>query len=156
MNRKGQFLGNMRQRGRQYVQQSAVGLQGQSAVHSVFLLTLLVHIWDAWTGFQRGGNIFGMFFWVWFFTGIFTWRILSQGQGLNWAGLGQTMIISMIAYVLPLFVGLRYLRAKRRNQFISFITFSSMMGVILGVTALIAVLSVMNGFQNEVRERILA
>jgi lipoprotein-releasing system permease protein len=56
---------------------------------------------------------------------------------------------------LSIFIGLRYLRAKRRNQFISFITFSSMMGVILGVTALITVLSVMNGFQNEVRGRIL-
>jgi lipoprotein-releasing system permease protein len=56
---------------------------------------------------------------------------------------------------LEIFIGLRYLRAKRRNQFISFISFSSMMGVALGVTALITVLSVMNGFENEVRERIL-
>jgi len=57
---------------------------------------------------------------------------------------------------LEIFVGLRYLRAKRRNQFISFISFSSMAGVALGVAALITVLSVMNGFQNEVRERILS
>ena len=56
---------------------------------------------------------------------------------------------------LEIFIGLRYLRAKRRNQFISFISFSSMMGVALGVTALITVLSVMNGFEKEVRERIL-
>lgn len=54
-----------------------------------------------------------------------------------------------------LFVGLRYTRAKRRNHFISFISLSSMMGIALGVTALITVLSVMNGFEKEVRERIL-
>jgi len=56
---------------------------------------------------------------------------------------------------LEIFIGLRYLRAKRRNQFISFISFSSMVGVALGVMALITVLSVMNGFEKEVRERIL-
>ena len=56
---------------------------------------------------------------------------------------------------LELFIGLRYLRAKRRNQFISFISFTSMLGIVLGVTALITVLSVMNGFEKEVRERIL-
>jgi lipoprotein-releasing system permease protein len=56
---------------------------------------------------------------------------------------------------LELFIGLRYLRAKRRNQFISFISLISMLGITLGVTALITVLSVMNGFEKEVRERIL-
>lgn len=56
---------------------------------------------------------------------------------------------------VELFVGLRYTRAKRRNHFISFISLSSMMGIALGVTALITVLSVMNGFEKEVRERIL-
>ncbi len=55
----------------------------------------------------------------------------------------------------PLFIGLRYTRAKRRNHFISFISASSMVGVMLGVMALIVVLSVMNGFHKEVRERIL-
>src|SRR5213083_2385187 len=54
-----------------------------------------------------------------------------------------------------LFVGLRYTRAKRRNHFISFISITSMLGVALGVAALIVVLSVMNGFQKEVRARIL-
>ncbi len=54
-----------------------------------------------------------------------------------------------------LLVGLRYTRAKRRNHFISFISLTSMFGIFLGVTALIAVLSVMNGFQKEVRTRIL-
>lgn len=56
---------------------------------------------------------------------------------------------------LELFIGLRYTRAKRRNQFVSFISLSSMLGIALGVTALITVLSVMNGFEKELRERIL-
>ena len=46
-----------------------------------------------------------------------------------------------------LFVGLRYTRAKRKNHFISFISLTSMVGIALGVAALIVVLSVMNGFQ---------
>jgi lipoprotein-releasing system permease protein len=54
-----------------------------------------------------------------------------------------------------LLVGLRYTRAKRRNHFISFISLTSMLGIALGVAALIVVLSVMNGFQKEVRARIL-
>jgi len=54
-----------------------------------------------------------------------------------------------------LFVGLRYTRAKRRNHFISFISLTSMIGIALGVGALIVVLSVMNGFQKELRTRIL-
>ncbi|MBM3396030.1 MAG: lipoprotein-releasing ABC transporter permease subunit [Betaproteobacteria bacterium] len=54
-----------------------------------------------------------------------------------------------------LFVGLRYTRAKRRNHFISFISLISMAGIGLGVMALITVLSVMNGFQKELRTRIL-
>ncbi len=57
---------------------------------------------------------------------------------------------------LPLFIGLRYTRAKRRNHFISFITLISMLGIAVGVTALITVLSVMNGFETELRERILS
>ena len=56
---------------------------------------------------------------------------------------------------LPLFIGLRYTRAKRRNHFISFISLISMLGMILGVAVLILVLSVMNGFDRELRERIL-
>ncbi len=56
---------------------------------------------------------------------------------------------------LELYVGLRYTRAKRRNHFISFISFTSMIGIALGITALITVMSVMNGFQKELRERIL-
>lgn len=56
---------------------------------------------------------------------------------------------------LELYIGLRYTRAKRRNHFISFISLTSLLGIMLGVVALITVLSVMNGFQKEVRERIL-
>ena len=56
---------------------------------------------------------------------------------------------------LELFIGLRYTRAKRRNHFISFISLISMLGIALGVMALIVVLSVMNGFENELRGRIL-
>ncbi len=56
---------------------------------------------------------------------------------------------------LEAYIGLRYTRAKRRNGFISFITFTSVLGIALGVTALITVLSVMNGFETELRERIL-
>jgi lipoprotein-releasing system permease protein len=52
-------------------------------------------------------------------------------------------------------IGLRYTRAKRRNHFISFISMTSMCGIALGVWALIVVLSVMNGFQKELRTRIL-
>ena len=54
-----------------------------------------------------------------------------------------------------LFIGLRYTRAKRRNHFISFISLISMLGMGLGVLALIVVLSVMNGFQKEIRARML-
>lgn len=56
---------------------------------------------------------------------------------------------------LIFYIGLRYTRAKRRTQFISFITLTSVLGIALGVTALITVLSVMNGFEAELRERIL-
>lgn len=56
---------------------------------------------------------------------------------------------------LSLFIGLRYTAAKRRNHFISFISLISMLGLILGVMVLITVLSVMNGFDRELRERIL-
>lgn len=56
---------------------------------------------------------------------------------------------------LSLFVGLRYTRSRRRNHFISFISLISTLGIALGVVVLITVLSVMNGFHKEVRERIL-
>ncbi|MFZ5602332.1 MAG: lipoprotein-releasing ABC transporter permease subunit [Pseudomonadota bacterium] len=56
---------------------------------------------------------------------------------------------------VPLFIGLRYTRAKRRNHFISFISLTSILGLTLGVAVLIVVLSVMNGFDRELQRRIL-
>jgi len=53
-------------------------------------------------------------------------------------------------------VGLRYLRAKRRTRFVSFITLISLIGIALGVAALIVILSVMNGFEGELRSRLLS
>ncbi len=56
---------------------------------------------------------------------------------------------------LSLYIGLRYTAAKRRNHFISFISLTSMIGLMLGVAVLIIVLSVMNGFDRELKQRIL-
>jgi lipoprotein-releasing system permease protein len=57
---------------------------------------------------------------------------------------------------VELFVGLRYLRARRRTRFVSFITLISLAGIALGVAALIVILSVMNGFEGELRDRLLS
>ncbi|MBA3536220.1 MAG: lipoprotein-releasing ABC transporter permease subunit [Tatlockia sp.] len=54
---------------------------------------------------------------------------------------------------LALYIGLRYTRAKKRNHFVSFISLSSMLGIGLGVMVLITVLSVMNGFDEEIHKR---
>ena len=56
---------------------------------------------------------------------------------------------------LSLFIGTRYTRAKRRNHFVSFISLTSMIGLALGVVVMIVVLSVMNGFDHEMRTRVL-
>jgi lipoprotein-releasing system permease protein len=56
---------------------------------------------------------------------------------------------------IPVAIGLRYLRAKRRNGFISFISLASIAGIALGVMALITTLAVMSGFQREIRDRML-
>ena len=56
---------------------------------------------------------------------------------------------------VPVAIGLRYLRAKRRNGFISFISFASIVGIALGVAILITTMSVMGGFQREIRDRML-
>lgn len=56
---------------------------------------------------------------------------------------------------LPLYIGTRYTRAKRRSLFVSFISLTSMIGLALGVLVMIVVLSVMNGFDHEMRTRIL-
>lgn len=53
------------------------------------------------------------------------------------------------------FIGMRYTRAKRRNHFVSFISLTSMIGLALGVLVMILVLSVMNGFDHEMRTRVL-
>jgi lipoprotein-releasing system permease protein len=54
---------------------------------------------------------------------------------------------------LPLYIGLRYTRAKKRNHFVSFISLSSMLGIGMGVMVLITVLSVMNGFDEQIHKR---
>ena len=56
----------------------------------------------------------------------------------------------------PLFIGLRYVRARRRTRFISVVSAVALCGLGLGVMALVVVLSVMNGFDRELRSRILA
>ena len=56
---------------------------------------------------------------------------------------------------LPFFIGLRYTRAKRRSLFVSFISLTSIIGLALGVLVMIVVLSVMNGFDREMRDRVL-
>ncbi len=61
----------------------------------------------------------------------------------------------MFKLPFELLLGYRYTRAKRRNGFISFISLSSILGIALGVTALITIMSIMNGFQTELRDRIL-
>lgn len=55
-----------------------------------------------------------------------------------------------------LFIGLRYTRAKNRNHFISFISLMSMLGIALGIMVLITVLSVMNGFDKEIKKRVFS
>jgi lipoprotein-releasing system permease protein len=57
---------------------------------------------------------------------------------------------------LPLYVGLRYVRARSHKFFVSFITWASLVGVCVGVAALIVILSVMNGFETELRDRLLS
>src|SRR5579862_5721119 len=57
---------------------------------------------------------------------------------------------------LSLFVGLRYVRARTRKFFVSFITWASLAGVCVGVAALIVILSVMNGLENELRTQLVS
>ncbi len=57
---------------------------------------------------------------------------------------------------LEVFVGLRYLWAERQNRYVSFISGISLVGIAVGVAALIVVISVMNGFGNELRSRLLS
>src|SRR5438093_3648555 len=69
--------------------------------------------------------------------------------------LSASMVYSRALMRYELLVGLRYTRARRRNRFIGINSLVSMIGIAVGVWALIVVLSVMNGFQKEVRTRIL-
>ncbi|BFM07459.1 lipoprotein-releasing ABC transporter permease subunit [Halioxenophilus aromaticivorans] len=64
--------------------------------------------------------------------------------------------MSALGLPLPLFIGLRYLKAKRRNQFISFVSIFSLLGMAFGCFALVVVLSVMNGFDDQIKRRILS
>src|SRR5215475_1552573 len=57
---------------------------------------------------------------------------------------------------LAIYVGLRYVRARSTRFFVSFITWASLIGVCVGVAALIVILSVMNGFESELRDRLLS
>ena len=59
-------------------------------------------------------------------------------------------------YPLSVYMGLRYVRARSTKFFVSFITWASLVGVCVGVAALIVILSVMNGFERELRNRILS
>ncbi len=54
---------------------------------------------------------------------------------------------------LSTFIGLRYTKAKRDNHFISFISLASVIGIALGITVLITVLSIMNGYIQGVQDR---
>lgn len=76
------------------------------------------------------------------------WRLLVLNPAL---GLNASMLKN-----IPFYIGLRYTRARRRTQFISFISAFSLIGMALGVMALIVVLSVMNGFDREMKQRILS
>ena len=57
---------------------------------------------------------------------------------------------------LPLFIGLRYVRSRSRGFFVSFISWISMLGICVGVAALITIISVMNGLESELRTRLLS
>ncbi len=65
------------------------------------------------------------------------------------------MLFDRMFKPVPVAIGLRYLRAKRRNGFISFISLASILGIAIGVAALITTLAVMSGFQKEIRDRML-
>src|SRR5699024_8715325 len=68
---------------------------------------------------------------------------------------GRTDVSSFMFRPLPVFIGTRYTRARRRSRFVSFISLTSMLGLALGVIVMILVLSVMYGFDREMRERVL-
>lgn len=67
----------------------------------------------------------------------------------------MTWVARRLAALLPLWVALRYLQARRRNRYFSFVSLVSVLGMVLGVAVLTLVLSVMNGFDQELKHRIL-
>lgn len=82
---------------------------------------------------------------------------MQRVAGLDPAGRPGRMTQSLAGPgAVEFFIGLRYLRAKRRTRFVSFITLISLAGIALGVAALIVILSVMNGFEAELRSRLLS
>jgi lipoprotein-releasing system permease protein len=70
-------------------------------------------------------------------------------------GFNVPMNFLLPTLLLPIMIGLRYIRSKRRNRFISFVSSFSFLGMLLGSLALVTVLSVMNGFDREIKERLL-
>lgn len=84
-------------------------------------------------------------------TVLWTCREALQAVRGRLCGLMRRMINAV-----ELFIGLRYLRAKRKTRFVSFITLISLLGIAIGVAALIVILSVMNGFEGELRDRLLS
>lgn len=80
-------------------------------------------------------------------------KILANG--VNYAFLRECWVSYRMFRPLSVFIGLRYTKAERKNGFISFISLISMVGLTLGVAVLITVLSVMNGFDREIKNRIL-
>lgn len=64
--------------------------------------------------------------------------------------------MNKLFHPLELYIGLRYTRARRQSHFVSFISFASMIGIAIGVLVLITVLSVMNGFEQAMRDRMLS
>ena len=85
--------------------------------------------------------------------------ISQANQSCYWDFFTSAHILGLMRPMIkniPLYIGLRYTRAKRRNQFISFISAFSLIGMALGVMSLIVVLSVMNGLDREMKQRLLS
>lgn len=80
----------------------------------------------------------------------------SQGSAPIGSGAAKGLISSLWRSPWTVWIGFRYLRSKKHSQFLSFITFISIFGVMVGVTALIVVLSVMEGFETELKKRLMS
>jgi len=82
-------------------------------------------------------------------------RVLAHWAVYCKLTLPDNTVLSLMYSPIPVAIGLRYLRAKRRNGFISFISLASILGIAIGVMVLITTLAVMSGFQREIKERML-